>query len=97
MGTTVFDDGDGPYQRWMLEHPAGFVANTERSTGSRYFVMHRSACSHIRTHSRSQPPGCFTTRAYIKVRCDTCDEIRAWFAANRRNAESAKCQAKDGR
>jgi hypothetical protein len=96
--TRIFDDGDDAYQRWMIEHPSGFVANTQRNTTSRYFVIHRSGCWHITKYNSAQLANPFTRRTYIKVCSDERDEILRWFAAERPRAEkSVTCRSCSGR
>jgi hypothetical protein len=87
----VFDANEPAYIHWMDVHPQGFVVNTGRKDGSRDAILHRSQCMHIYV-MKSQEPGAFTDREYIKVCADSSGELQAWIAAHRSSAKMSYCQ-----
>lgn len=72
---TEFRDDEGGYQRWMEEHPEGFVLNTRRRPAPTYMVLHRAGCVHITRHRN---PQAFTGMGYMKVCDDEQAELLAW-------------------
>ena len=70
-----FTDDDKGYLRWIINNPAGFVVNVERSEQPGYAVLHRSSCPSISCH-REQ--GAYTARGYKKVVSNDLSELRVY-------------------
>jgi len=47
VAMVLFTDEDAGYERWLTDHPDGFVINTERNPTRRYLRLHRAACRMI--------------------------------------------------
>jgi hypothetical protein len=79
MALETFEDDDASYERWLEQHPDGYVLNSRRSPTRSYLKLHRATCHHIRVlhpgYSR------WTTGAYIKICADGRDELADWAAA----------------
>ena len=75
----VFGDGDPPYFQWMNDNPNGFVVNTDRNKGSKYFTLHQSGCRHI-----TKPcDGGYTSGAYVKVCSNDPLTLLKWASKHR--------------
>lgn len=90
----VFDQGDGPYQHWMAQHPKprGLVAHTGRSATCSDFRLHYAGCGHIASYSEGVEMS-FTAGASIKVCSESLPALMAWFREHRPNApaEPRRC------
>jgi hypothetical protein len=89
MATEVFEDDDASYERWLSQHPNGYVLNSRRNPTSSYLKLHRATCHHIRTlHSGYSR---WTSGDYIKVCADDRDEIARWAASRVRGEPETDC------
>ena len=43
----LFIDDDAGYLRWLVNHPSGYVLNSNRRPTPSYLKLHRSTCSHL--------------------------------------------------
>ena len=59
-----FIDDDICYLQWLVDHPDGFVMNTDRNPTSTGLVLHRTGCHTI---SGTPARGSRWTGDYIKV------------------------------
>jgi len=83
MPAEVFEN-DADYQRWLADHPNGFVLNTTRTHSLGYMVLHRASCPHISVASHESEPGGFTERQYAKVGAADIESLRDWAASHGR-------------
>ena len=81
--TQIFDSGDAPFLQWMIEHPSGYVINTERRETSRYTFLHRSGCHHLAGLVEGQGPDGYTQREYIKVCSENAEALLDWCLQER--------------
>lgn len=77
-GVREFTSDDSVYLRWLDKTPTGFVVNCRRRISPRYMVLHRATCTHLRGYNRSQKPGAYTERDYIKICARNVVSLRAW-------------------
>ena len=61
--------------RWLADHPDGYVLNVERRPRADYLKLHRSVCSTI---SGRPARGDRWTDAYIKICSDDIGELDDW-------------------
>lgn len=71
----VFKDDDEGFRRWMVEHPAGFYLNANRSPASDDVLLHKVGCPHV---GDAEPGEVAWTEQYIKVCSSTKLELEAW-------------------
>lgn len=69
---------DAEYQKWLADHPNGFVVNTGRAPSPKYMVLHRARCRYISDLVHEAEPGGFTERDYIKVAAVDLESLRDW-------------------
>lgn len=69
-----FIDDDPGYLRWLGEHPAGLVVNSERVPSPAYLKLHRASCKFINSPNRSN----WTTTGYIKTCSDDLEPLKEW-------------------
>jgi hypothetical protein len=89
MATEVFEGDDAGYERWLAQHPNGYVLNSRRNPTRSYLKLHRATCHHIQTlhigYSR------WTSGDYIKVCADDRAEIARWAASRVRGELETDC------
>lgn len=90
MSLVVFDSDDRPYLDWINSNPSGYIANTERSQGSTYFMIHQADCAHISTYGTDHPFGGFTERDYIKVCSTEISVLLEWVSTERTQVDDLK-------
>jgi hypothetical protein len=76
MALARLSHDDSRYERWLADHPDGYVLNAHQHPTSRYVNAHRASCPHI-----TQLPTGYTTwtaGSYLKVVADTIEEIDDW-------------------
>jgi hypothetical protein len=74
-------DNDADYERWLLAHPDGFMANLNNPPAGKYFLIHRAKHN---LPDRSMP-GSFNPRTgnrYSKVTAERISELIAWAKEN---------------
>lgn len=69
-----FVNDDEGYTSWLQENPLGFVVNSDRSPKSSYITLHKAACKHINSPTRSN----WTTTGYIKTCSTDVPQLEAW-------------------
>ncbi len=62
----IFNNGDNEYFEWMNENPNGFILNTAKGKDDKFFMLHKSQCTHI-TPYPSLDDKAYTTKKLIKV------------------------------
>jgi hypothetical protein len=74
-------NNDAGYEKWLLSHPGGFMANLDKQPHARYFRIHRA--SH-RLPDRSTPDSINprTGTSYSKVTAEQISELVEWAAHN---------------
>ncbi len=80
----IFDGNDRLYQRWLAEHPKGFVCNTRRTPDPEYRVLYRSHCHSIRNYHAMAKSGAYTERSFIKVCAGNLSDLRQWVKTHGR-------------
>lgn len=83
MALKVWDGDDIGYENWVKTHPQGFVANTRRPRGGRYFKIHLST-HNLADRSKPETKDPRTGNRYLKLTSDTFDELRDWAASELR-------------
>jgi hypothetical protein len=85
----VFEDDDAGYERWLEEHPHGYLLNSRRNPTASYLKLHAATCDHITTlrpgYSR------WTSGGYIKICADQREEIAEWTASHVGAVPEARC------
>ncbi len=79
MAVVKFDGDGNDYLVWVSENPRGYVINAGRSLQTKYFMIHRSGCSHITSTSRFDPSA-YTDRDWVKMASHDLNELQTWFA-----------------
>lgn len=79
-----FNDDDDGYQRWLADHPNGYVVNTSRTISPTYMVLHRATCRSISEYKPQHAPGAFTERDFVKACADTVVDLRRWVRGHGR-------------
>jgi 5-methylcytosine-specific restriction protein A len=90
MSIELFNSGDQPFLAWMKQNPKGFVMNTPSAERTSYLMFHKSQCMHIAGYTRSQEPGSFTERSYVKVCAHDPADLIAWARSNRKEVVDYK-------
>ena len=89
---------DQDYQRWIAEHPDGYVVNTCRSQPANCHAcrskhggqctnaaLHLAQCKAIRSYTLTKTEGCYTERDYlVKVCATSVEDLRDWIRRNGR-------------
>lgn len=68
-------DDDPGYERWLRDHPSGFVLNCDREPKASYLVLHRASC---RTITGTPTRGDNWTTAFQKVCAPTPAALDRW-------------------
>ena len=77
MAALKWDSDDPGYERWVHGHPHGFLANTKRPVGGRYFRIHCASCN-LQDRSKPETINPRTGNRYLKITADTIAELIAW-------------------
>lgn len=90
----VFDNDDNAYQDWIQQHQKGYVANTKRSPGSSYYLIHRASCRTISSYDDTHRAGGYTERDYVKIASINLKDLEQWGIQNRNlgNTRPMRCQ-----
>ncbi len=83
MNYQIFDHDDQAYFSWVNQNPEGYVLNTGKSNNSKYYMIHKADCSHIRNPLKRYPPGGFTERDEMKVCSKEPGHLLAFIEQNR--------------
>lgn len=78
MSAKHWKDDDAGYEKWLMGHPLGYLANLNREPHKRYFLIHRA--SH-KLPDRSNP-GSINPRTgnnYSKLTADSISDLTAWL------------------
>lgn len=73
---------DEDYERWLYEHPDGFVLNSKTNLDPYYIVLHRASCKSITELKGRAKEGGFTERKYIKICGPDVQSLQAWLKSN---------------
>lgn len=74
-----WDGNDLGYEKWLADNPHGFVANTGRPKGGRYFRIHLAG-HNLPNRARPDTTNPRTGNGYLKVTADSFEELADWAA-----------------
>lgn len=83
----IIKNDDDIYLVWIERNPTGFVVNAHTIPTRSYLMLHRAACSDIRSEARTN----WTTTQYIKVCSQHKSDLVRW-AATEVGGELQPCQ-----
>ncbi|WP_147477302.1 hypothetical protein [Corallococcus sp. AB038B] len=70
---------DRDYKAWRGKNTVGFIANMTKTRLASYYVIHNIKCTLIKPGSaRSNAPGAFTERGYLKTVGPTVESVIDW-------------------
>jgi hypothetical protein len=85
---TTFSNDDASYERWIAQHPSGYVINTYSPPAPSYLMLHRANCHYV---SGTPPRGRHWTAGYTKICAATAAELLA--EASRIGGAPTRCKA----
>jgi len=90
----VFENDDAAYERWLEQHPHGYVLNSRRNPTSSYLKLHTAMCHHITTLRPGYSQ--WTSGEYMKVCADRREEIAEWTATHVHHVRGSRVPMSSG-